>query len=367
MNGLGIGSGQHARLISELAMAPMGGRKMAQEEIGGQMKIGLMAEEGERRRRMAPLQERQAQLGVETGEIGLENIRKAQEYSRRFAEEYKLNPKQDVFALKKRVAGEVGLPEEVFQAIEEGGKKFEAALKTGIDIFKFAGKEGLKRWLAERPELAEVISISDLPEDPVRGIMVKFPDGTELKAVRDEATGKVEIVKPTEPKEARAITEVEILSLPETDPRKQSYMKAKKEISTKDSYFQSVGIIEETNELIGYDTRTFETKRVPISGMPIKPGTVKSTSPVAQAMAEAMKEKGQAKGAPTPIPPPVTPSPTPLPAKKESGLKMSEEESQKIIGIIRQLKTQGTSGVEIMKLMKEQNIDLKPFIDLIAE
>lgn len=364
MNGLGIGSGEHARLISELATAPMEGRRMAQEEIGGQMKIGLMAEEGERRRRMAPLQERQAQLGVETGEIGLENMRKAQEYSKRFSEELKSNPKQDPLALKKRIAGEVGLPGEVFQAIEEESKKFEATLKTGIDIFKFAGKEGLKRWLAEKPELAEVVSITDLPEDPVRGIIVKFPDGTELKAVRDEATGKVEIIKPTEPKEPRAITEVEILSLPETDPKKQAYMKAKKEISTKDSYFQSVGIIEETNELIGYDTRTFETKRVKISGMPIKPGTVKATSPIAQVIEKAIKEAGGAKGGPVSTP---SPAPAPVIPKEEPGLKMSEGDIQKVSEIIKQLKAQGKSGLEIMKLMKEQNIDLKPFIGIISE
>ena len=98
-----------------------------------------------------------------------------------------------------------------------------------------------------------------------------------------------------ESKEPSQLTEASILALPPTDPRQINYLKAKSQLQAKEPYFQAVGIIEATNELIGFDTRTFKTKRVPISGMPIKPGTVKSTNPVQQFIADALKETGKYK------------------------------------------------------------------------
>ncbi len=352
MDGIELG-----KMVGGLGDAYVRGQQAGMEKAVFPMKVGLM--------------EQQQQIGaqqLQSGQMALENQKKVQEYGRRFSEEFKANPNQDPYELKTRIAGELGLPEEVFKGLEEGEKKFKSSLETGIAIFKWSGKKGLTGWLAEHPELSKVISIEDLPEDPVRGIVVKFPDGTSIKAVRDETTGKVEVIKSTELSESdilalpetdprrqslisgkkeiqapKSMTEVDILSLPETDARKQAYVKGKKEISTKDPYFQAVGIIEETNELIGYDTRSFQTKRVPIGGMPIKPGTVKSVDPVKQAIADAIKEsKGKVS----------TESKTP------QGKKTVED-------TINDLKAKGNTPARIIELMSEAGIDPDPYMDLI--
>lgn len=179
MDGIELG-----KMVGGLGDAYVRGQQAGMEKAIFPMKMGLM--------------EQQQQIGqqqLQSGQIALENQKKIQEYAKRFSEEFKANPSQDPYALKTRIAGELGLPEEVFKGLEEGEKKFKSAFEMGMEIFSWIGAEGLIGWLEKHPELKPVVKVEKLPNYP-DGIIVTFPDGTSIKAMRT-GPGKAEIIKPT--------------------------------------------------------------------------------------------------------------------------------------------------------------------------
>jgi len=193
-------------------------------------------------------------------------------------------------------------------------------------------------WIRQRtmnmlPALAETGDIGSFT-NLAKELFKNQPESFESKMRLEQEKAKL-----------RPMTEAQILSLAENDPRKIAYIKGKTQLKAKEPYFQAVGIIEETNEMIGYDTRTFNTKRVPISGMPIKPGTVKAVDPIKQVIADAIKES-QGKST----------------IEFGPGKGLSERE-QLIVNIIKDLRTKGHSEKQIAAWMKEKDIDPTPYLE----
>ncbi len=317
-------------------LANMGGQYQKGQEFGMNkammpLRVGLMGQEFQK-----------GQQELQTGQITLEEKQKLAQFGNELSEWAKANPDKNVWDFAPQLAMKYGLSTQALGFLKANADQLNQELQGAIGALKLGGKQGAFDYYNKSKLLKQAFSLPTINDIPGGGWKIETKEsasGNKYDFMVDNEGN----MKPLTPQAPRAMNEVEILSLPEDDPKKQAYMKSKKEISTKDPYFQAVGIIEETNELIGYDARTFETKRVKISGMPIKPGTVKSTDPIKQAIADALKEtKGKVS----------TESKTP------QGKKTVEQ-------TITDLKTQGTTPQKIIELMSEAGVDPDPYMDLI--
>jgi len=357
MDGMELG-----KMVGGLGEAYAKGQSLGMEKAVFPMKIGLM--------------QQQQQIGeqqLREGQITLEEKKKLVQFGQELGEWSRSNPDANPWEYAPQLAMKYGLSQQALGFLKANTDRVDSVIKTFQSLLSVNPQKALD-FVNNNKEARSMIgnmTMNDLGPQIEIITEKEIPGLGGNKIIYSKGSNKFEVIKPTEEralteaeymalpetdprrqqvisgKQAiqapKSMTEVEILSLPEGDPRKQAYIKGKKEVSTKDPYFQAVGIIEETNELIGYDTRTFQTKREKISGMPIKPGTVKAASPVAQALAEAMKKtKGKVS----------TESKTP------KGGKTVED-------TINDLKAKGTSSARIIELMSEAGIDTDQYMDLI--
>ncbi len=350
MDGMELG-----RMVGGLGDAYARGQQLGMEKAVFPMKMGLMQQE------------------QQMGKITLEEKKKLAQFGQELSTWAQANPDKNVWEYAPQLAMERGLSTQALGYLKANTDRVDSVIKTFQSLMEVNPQKALDFVNSNREAKSIIGNMTMKDLGPQIEIMTdkEIPGLGSNKIIFDKASRKMQVIQPSEP---RAMTKDEALMLPENDPRRINlisgekatqvpksmtevdilslgkdnpitarYIEAKKAASTKDPYFQAVGIIEETNELIGFDARTFETKRVKISGMPIKPGTVKSTDPIKQAIADALKEtKGKV----------TTESKTP------QGKGMVEQ-------TITDLKTKGTTPQQIIELMSEAGIDPDPYMDLI--
>ncbi len=208
---------------------------------------------------------------------------------------------------------------------------------TSIMPEKFPGNDWVNKMkgkAAEKPTLIPKGTIGTMQGGKISPLPPELKQSEELNEVQtlslpDDDPRKIAYMKAKkELQKENGLTEVEVLSLPDTDPRKMAYIKGKNQLRDKDPYFEALGIVTDPDtgktEVIGYDRRTFKQRREPVPGMPVKPGTIKSVNPVQEAIANAIKES---QGVTPPVTKPSAPGATvkySVPGKGIITLKMSE-------------------------------------------
>ncbi len=350
MDGMELG-----KMVGGLGEAYAKGQSLGMEKAVFPMKIGLMQQ-----------QQQVGEQQLQTGQITLEEKQKLAQFGQELGEWSRTNPDKNPWEYAPQLAMQHGLSQQALGFLKASTDRVDSVIKTFQSLMEVNPQKALD-FVNNNKEAKSIIgnmTMTDL--GPQIEIMTEkeIPGLGTTKIIFDKASRKMQVMPTKELSEAeilslpeddprrtslikgkqatqapKAMTEVEVLSLPETDPKKQAYIKGKKEVSVKDPYFQAVGIIEETNELIGFDTRTFQTKREKISGMPIKPGTVKSTDPMKQAIADAIKEsKGKGKAI------------TGAPETSKEGMPPASENKEKIIKDTVTGKRYKSDGVEWLEV-----------------